>query len=335
MGACAKNGGSAAAANNARRKAQLQRQQTRHVAEIKAEAARAHAHPRLQQWSVVLRQRQVRRAYLNPYVQWVIALLIIGNFATNIVEKQIDPWGELYEHEWYLIETSWNCVFIIELLWNMWGCFYFSTLHGHFLRSPWNLFDLFVVAVSVPAMTRQPLGGIFGQLRMLRAFRVFRLFKRIESLNKIITSLGRAVPGIINAGSVTFLVMCIYAILGVDLFGKYGAGHRWVNVNGENVSLTTNRGLSYGEEYYGTFFRSLYTLFQVLTGESWSEVVARPAVFSDSIMYRSAIFYVTFIVTCGIVLVNLAVSGARVRGASARCGGWPPAGGGGCCMEEM
>ena len=56
-----------------------------------------------------------------------------------------------------------------------------------------------------------------------------------------------------------------------------------VNVNGENISLVTNRGLSYGEEYYGTFFRSLYTLFQVLTGESWSEVVARTTIFSDAI----------------------------------------------------
>ena len=53
--------------------------------------------------------------------------------------------------------------------------------------------------------------GVFSQLRMLRAFRVFRLFKRIKSLNKIITSLGHAVPGIVNAAIVQFLVMCIYA----------------------------------------------------------------------------------------------------------------------------
>ena len=33
----------------------------------------------------------------------------------------------------------------------------------------------------------------------------------------------------------------------------------------------TPRGYHYGQEYYGTFGRSLYTLFQVLTGESWSE----------------------------------------------------------------
>ena len=38
-----------------------------------------------------------------------------------------------------------------------------------------------------------------GLLRMMRAFRVFRLFKRVESLRKIMTSLGKAVPGVANA----------------------------------------------------------------------------------------------------------------------------------------
>ena len=49
---------------------------------------------------------------------------------------------------------------------------------------------------------RIELGNIFGQLRMLRAFRVFRLFKRVKSLNKILVSLGYALPGIFNAGVV-------------------------------------------------------------------------------------------------------------------------------------
>jgi hypothetical protein len=52
---------------------------------------------------------------------------------------------------------------------------------------------------------------------MLRAFRVFRLFKRIKSLNKIMVSLVRAIPGILNSALIMVLVMCIYAILGVQV----------------------------------------------------------------------------------------------------------------------
>ena len=145
--------------------------------------------------ATALRQKQVRDAYRNPKVQWSIALCIMGNFFTNIVEKEIDPWNENYPDFWPQIEFAWNCVFVVELLWNMYGSFFLSTLKNHFFCSAWNLFDLLVVGVSIPTMTGADLGS-FSQMRMLRAFRVFRLFKRIKSLNKIITSLGRAVSAL-------------------------------------------------------------------------------------------------------------------------------------------
>ena len=151
--------------------------------------------------------------------------------------------------------------------------------------------------------------GSFSQLRMLRAFRVFRLFKRIKSLNKIIVSLANAVPGLINAAIVQFLVMCIYAILAVDLFRDFGKDLSYVNFANETVPLVTSRGLAYGEEYYGNFFRSLYTLFQVLTGESWSEAVARPIIMESGVnQYVGGIYFVSYIIICGIILVNVSVA---------------------------
>jgi hypothetical protein len=169
------------------------------------------------------------------------------------------------------------------------------------------------VSVSVPSvlsylgMGDKEASGIFGKLRMLRAFRILRLFRRVESLNKIIVSLGKAVPGLANAGLVMLLVMCIYAILGVDLFGKHGMGGSITNVEGNAVALLTLRGMTYGDEYYGTFFRSLYTLFQVLTGESWSEMVARPTIFGE-LSVSGSLFYVSYILVCGIVLINVVVA---------------------------
>ena len=169
------------------------------------------------------------------------------------------------------------------------------------------------MSVSVPSvlsylgMGDKEASGIFGKLRMLRAFRILRLFRRVESLNKIIVSLGKAVPGLANAGLVMLLVMCIYAILGVDLFGKHGMGGSITNVEGNAVALLTLRGMTYGDEYYGTFFRSLYTLFQVLTGESWSEMVARPTIFGE-LSVSGSLFFVSYILVCGIVLINVVVA---------------------------
>jgi hypothetical protein len=44
------------------------------------------------------------------------------------------------------------------------------------------------------------------------------------------------------------------------------------------AALVTSRGQCWGYDYYGSFTRALYTTFQVLTGESWSEAGARPAI---------------------------------------------------------
>jgi hypothetical protein len=92
------------------------------------------------------------------------------------------------------------------------------------------------------------------------------------------------------------------------MFGQFAIEGEYLNTYNESIPLMTSRGITYGDEYYGNFLRSLYTLFQVLTGESWSEAVARPAIFSKSIFIRSSIFYVSFVLICGITLINVAVA---------------------------
>ena len=256
-------------------------------------------------------QQKIRHAYLNPRVQVAVALLIVGNFVTQIFEKQLDPFNEKNPFFWYILETFWNSVFIIELLFNMAGSFYFTQWKGHFLRSGWNLFDLAVVLMSIPFILRVNIDALQGMviLRTVRAVRVFRLFHRIPSLNKIIISVIRAIPGILNSGVIMVVVMCIYAIVGVELFGTYGAdGTYVVAITNEVVELKTGRGMTYGQEYWGTFGRSLYTLLQVLTGESWSEAIARPTVYGKDTEWRSLIFYTSFIFICSIVLINVAMA---------------------------
>ena len=86
-------------------------------------------------------------------------------------------------------------------------------------------------------------------LRLLRAFRVFRLFKRIKSLNKIIVSLGKAVPGVSNAFLILLLVMAIYAILGVELFSQLPCGVN--NRDGPNSCVSMNGWMAEGYHLYG------------------------------------------------------------------------------------
>ncbi|KAL1500500.1 hypothetical protein AB1Y20_013157 [Prymnesium parvum] len=254
-------------------------------------------------------QPKARWFYFHQRTQYTIAALIFANFFANIFQAQIDPFGKHYHREFLLVEDLFNYIFLIELIINM-----YASWRKEFVHSGWNWFDVLVVIVGVLSIMRVDLPGPFSLLRMLRAFRVFRLFKRIKSLQKIILSLARAVPGMLNAGFIMVLVMCIYAILAVEYFGEHGVNYdnetgtyEYVNIEGQLVDSVTARGLSYGNEYFGTFLRSLFTLFQVLTGESWAEAVARPALFGGKEIAAS-VFFVSFVLVNTFVLINVVVA---------------------------
>mmetsp|Transcript_84577 Transcript_84577/g.217919 ORF Transcript_84577/g.217919 Transcript_84577/m.217919 type:complete len:396 (-) Transcript_84577:89-1276(-) len=250
-------------------------------------------------------QEPAAKLYQNPSTEVGVACLIGANFMTSIVANTIDPTGMKYEGLWAGFEAFYNIVFTIELLVNMyafWLC--------KFWRSGWNVFDFIVVSVGLLFMMQIPLPGPFKMLRMLRAFRVFRLFKRVKSLRKIMASLARAVPGVMNAFAILVLVMCIYAILGVEFWMEYAKDGVWVNEDNIEVTYQTNRRQDYGYEYFGNFPKSLYTMFQVMTTESWSEAVARPVLLipGEIEALATAVFFVSFSIICGIILVNVAVA---------------------------
>ena len=260
-------------------------------------------------------QKAVRDFYKHPGTAGAVALIIMANFVINIVEKEIDPDanGLRYPGFWYGADTFFNIIFIFELWANVWG-------YGGPVKewmTGWNIFDTIIVAVGVATMANA-LGPPFDKLKLMRAFRVFRLFKRVKELNQIIVSILKSIPAVSYAFVVMFIFFAIYAILAVELFRGFGAGgyyDTYDDVTDETlvISSLTKRGYIYGTEYYGTFSRALYTLFQVQTGESWSEAVARPLIFGltstgggdDPIVLT---YFYSFRILMKVVLLNVVVA---------------------------
>ena len=267
-------------------------------------------------------QARVHAFYRLNVVQIPIACAIVGNFLVIILEKEIDPYPveiQRYAPTWFALDVVFNIIFLLELIVNMYG----SWLRP-FWKDGWNIFDFVVVLVGMLTMSGALQGG-FKNLKILRPFRVFRLFKRIEALNKIVTALIRSIPGVMNAFLIMLIVMAIYAVLAVEYFATFGDSgfyNTTMPLEGSSppygtyelteVSSLTVRQMSYGFEYYGTFMRALFTLFQVLTGESWAEAVARPLLFGkddDSVdWWFAAVFFVSFILIMQVVLVNVVVA---------------------------
>jgi hypothetical protein len=256
-------------------------------------------------------QREVRRIYMHPVVVWSVALIIIANFIINIVEKEIDPdvANLQYAAFWSGCDTVFNILFLLELLANMYGYGFGKMFWG----SGWNVFDFVIVAVGILLMTGIDLGGM-AKLKLMRAFRVFRLFKRIKSLNKIITALLSAVPGVANAFIILFIFFCIYAILAVELFRDFGSNGTYMTDDLNDVShindAYTPRGYTNGREYYGTWTRAMYSMFQLMTGDSWAEALGRPLVFGlyQKSTFTAGAFFISFIILTNMVLTNVVVA---------------------------
>lgn len=271
-------------------------------------------------------QERVRQIYQSTHVQLTIACVIVVAFIVNICEREIDPYPmpyKQYPKTWATLDDIFNTMFLLELLFNLYGTWFCD-----FWRSGWNIFDLLVVVVGICTITRADL-GVFNDLKMLRAFRVFRLFKRVKSLNSIIVNLIQSIPGVLSAFSLTLIVMSVYAILAVEWFrdlawhdeegvydeGRYGTlmdlkVHNESLYEPRNASGITLRRLNYGDEYYGTFLRALYTLFQVMTGESWCENVARPLLFGYHPENATipGLFFTSFVLLNQLVLTNVIVA---------------------------
>jgi len=269
-------------------------------------------------------QKAVKTFYEDNTVQQVIAGIIVLNFVFSVVQREIDPFSEgdprkteegadsalaskwqRYYQLWFVSNLIFNIIFIIELAINVYGRWW-----REFWASGWNKFDFLVVAVSVLDMLPFiPLPGPAKLIKMLRAFRVFRLFNRIESMRKIIASIMKAIPGVVNAFVIQLIFLCIYAVLSVEFFSFIGCD---ADSDGYGFALTSRAGGAYlpgtgacwGEEYYGTFFRALYTMFQVLTGESWSEAGARPAIAYYAGQNNLLYVYITYLFFYSFILVN-------------------------------
>ncbi len=149
-------------------------------------------------------------------------------------------------------------------------------LRHRFFSNGWNLFDLFIVGIAyIPAV------GPLAVLRSLRVLRVMRLISAIPRLRAIVKSLALSLPSIGWISFLLLLVFYIFAVMATLLFGK--AFPQWFSTLGE----------------------SYYTLFQVLTLESWSMGIVRPIM--EKFPY-AWLFFVPFILLTSFVVLNVFIA---------------------------
>ena len=119
----------------------------------------------------------------------------------------------------------------------------------------WNCFDFFCVATTIIGFMAGSGGGA-SALRVLRLARVFRLIRKLKGLQMLFNTLIISLPGLLNIGALMFLLCFVYAILGMNLFGKVKFG--------ENLNEEAN---------FRDFGQALLLLVRAATGEAWNAVM--------------------------------------------------------------
>lgn len=158
-------------------------------------------------------------------------------------------------------------VFVFELLAR------FAVYRLAFFRDPWRIFDLLVVGVALIPAT-----GSLSVLRALRILRVLRLISIVPSLRRVVTGFITALPGMGSIILLLGLVFYVFAVMATKLYGQ-----------------------SFPDRF-GDIGASLYTLFQVMTLEGWSDGVVRPVM---EVYPTAWLFFIPFIVATSFTVLNL------------------------------
>ena len=178
-----------------------------------------------------------------------------------------------------ILDTVCLDIFIVEMLLKMVAYKFI----GYF-KSAWNWFDFVIIITSL-------LSGlaVLSSVRILRVFRVFRSlkglrgFKMISSLKPlqvIIAAIGRSIPGISWTALLLMIIYYIFSIIGVTQFGETFP------------------------DWFGDIPKAMYTLFQVMTLESWSMGISRPVM--EEFSYAWA-YFVPFVLISSFVMMNVVV----------------------------
>ncbi|ABV95226.1 voltage-gated sodium channel [Dinoroseobacter shibae DFL 12 = DSM 16493] len=160
-------------------------------------------------------------------------------------------------------------IFVVELAIKLFA------LGGRFFRSGWNIFDFLIVGVAIV-----PGAQGFSVLRALRILRVLRVISVAPRLRRVVEGFVTALPGM---GSV-FLLMAIIFYIGA-------------------VMATKLFSASF-PQWFGDLGRSGYSLFQIMTLESWSMGIVRPVM---EVYPYAWMFFVPFIMVTTFAVVNLLV----------------------------
>lgn len=213
----------------------------------------------------MLRDSIARIVRSNRFEALIVALIAL-NAATLGLETHsglMARWG----HVLTLFDTSILAVFVAEMAARL-----IADFRG-FWRDPWRIFDFAIVGFAL-----LPSAGALSIMRAFRILRVLRLIPRIRSMRRVVAGLLQALPGMGSIALLLGLIFYVFSVIATKLFAADFPA------------------------WFGSLGKSAYTLFQVMTLESWSMGIARPVMQQHPFAWA---LFIPFILITSFTVLNL------------------------------
>ncbi len=217
----------------------------------------------------ILHPRKLRRFFESRSFQSLITTIIVINSVLIGLETSdyvLSKFGAIVD----LLDIVILSLFTLEILLKIY------VYRFRFFTDGWNNFDFIIIVMSL-----LPAAGSFSVFRALRIVRTLRLLKSVPKLRLIIESLVKSLPSIGWIVVLLSIVFYVYSVVGVNIFG-------------EAYPL-----------YFGDMSKAVFTLFQIMTLESWSSGIARPVM--DGVPF-SGLYFVSFILMATYTTLNIFIA---------------------------
>ena len=221
------------------------------------------------QIALINRREQLIRWVENPVLNRFIIALILINAITLGLETSptiMASHGELIQ----ALDRMILSIFVVEISLRI------LAYGPRFFKDPWSVFDFSVVAIALLPATAQ-----FSVLRALRVLRVLRLISMVPQMRRVVGALLSSIPGLSSIILVMVLIFYVFAVIATNLFATQHP------------------------QWFGTIGQSMYTLFQIMTLESWSMGIVRPLM--ETHPYAWA-FFIPFILIATFTMLNLFIA---------------------------
>ncbi|XP_063018112.1 sodium channel protein type 1 subunit alpha isoform X5 [Melospiza melodia melodia] len=196
----------------------------------------------------------VNLVVMDPFVDLAITICIVLN--TLFMAMEHYPMTQEFENVLAVGNLVFTGIFTAEMFLKI-----IAMDPYYYFQEGWNIFDGFIVTLSLVELGLADVEGL-SVLRSFRLLRVFKLAKSWPTLNMLIKIIGNSVGALGNLTLVLAIIVFIFAVVGMQLFGK----------NYKECVCKIASDCVLPRWHMQDFFHSFLIVFRVLCGE-WIETM--------------------------------------------------------------